>query len=119
MINTMRDPAYLDFIRGRLCSFCFSAVVEPHHVFKHFRGISTGGIGRKGSDYLTLAVCRRCHDRIHAGNLRVERVELLELIAINLVCFVAGRSRRTNRGEVPTGAPTAGSEKPRLRTSRK
>lgn len=91
MIPTMRDPAYLDFIRGRVCSFCFNAPAEPHHALRHFREISAGGIGVKGSDYLSIPVCRRCHERIGAGNLQVERVELQELIIINLVCFVAGR----------------------------
>lgn len=94
MMPTMRDPVYLDFIRSRVCSFCASAPVEPHHVFKHFRGISDGGIGRKGSDYLTVPVCRDCHTRIHSSHLRPERIELLELIVMNLVCFIAGRKTR-------------------------
>jgi hypothetical protein len=91
MNNLMRDPVYLGFIRTRVCSFCFSTPVEPHHVFKHFPQIGGGGVGLKGSDYLAVPACRRCHSDIHSGALRVERVQLLELLIINLVCFVADR----------------------------
>lgn len=94
MNGLMRDPVYLDFVRSRVCSFCASAPVEPHHVFRHFPGIGAGGVGLKGSDYLTLPVCRNCHTRIHSRNLHVERVQFLELLIINLVCFVAERKVR-------------------------
>jgi hypothetical protein len=88
MTDFTRSPIYLEFIRGRVCSFCFSTVVEPHHVFRTFRGIGGGGISRKGSDFLTVPCCRNCHQNIHSGHLRADRVEFLELIVINLVCFV-------------------------------
>lgn len=89
MSELMRDPIYLDFIRTRVCSFCPSLQVEPHHAIRHFLGIGSGGVGVKGSDYLSLPVCRNCHTRIHSSYVRPERIELLELIVRNLICFIA------------------------------
>ena len=94
---SLRNSKYLEYVRNRPCSFCFRGPCEPHHVFKEFRGISTGGLGRKGSDYLSIAVCRNCHERIHAGSLRPSHVEFLELITIHLVCFIDEDANRFTR----------------------
>ena len=89
-----KNSKYLEYVRSRPCSFCLRAPCEPHHVFKDFRGINTGGLGRKGSDYLSIAVCRKCHERIHAWSLRPSHVGLLELIVIHLACFVDENAAR-------------------------
>jgi hypothetical protein len=94
MIPTMRDRAYLDYLRRRPCSFCGKMASEPHHSIRQFLGVSTGGVGRKGSDYLAVPACRSCHRKIHDGTLRAERIEILEMIVVNLTCFVAWRKSR-------------------------
>ena len=87
---TIKDPAFLDFVRSRPCIICFREDrSEPHHVFKMFAGISYGGIGSKGSDFLALPVCRECHTRFHGDRFELERERILELIIVNLVCFLA------------------------------
>ncbi len=88
-----RDPAYLDFIRSRPCAFCANPAVEPHHTLKGLRGISEAGLRQKGSDYLSIPVCRTCHTRLHSGDLRPSRTELLELVVIYLVCFLDANRR--------------------------
>lgn len=83
------DAVYLDFIRRRPCSFCGNPNTIPHHVFKTLRGINAAGIAEKGSDYLAIPVCeQRCHRKIHNGSLRPPREELLQIIVINLICFL-------------------------------
>ncbi len=90
---SQRNSKYLEYMRSRPCSFCLRRSGEPHHVFKKFHGISSGGLGKKGSDYLAIAICRKCHDKIHSGALRPDRNELLELLVIQLVCFIDHESR--------------------------
>lgn len=84
----MRDLAYLEFIRRRPCAFCGSGATEPHHSMKRLRGISEAGLGQKGSDYLAIPVCRRCHDRIHFGQLSPTREELLQLVVTYLIGYL-------------------------------
>jgi hypothetical protein len=95
-LNTMRNSAYLDFIRSRPCWFGQERA-EPHHSIRHFRLISDGGFGRKGSDYLAIPLCRECHEKVHSGRLKIERAVLLEIIVINLVVFVAELEQRRRR----------------------
>jgi|SRR5579863_419119 len=83
-----RDALYLDFIRGRPCSFCGKPNTVPHHALKRLRGISEAGMAQKGSDYLAIPVCGLCHTRIHNKTLRPQPEELLEIIAINVICFL-------------------------------
>ena len=89
---SQRNSKYLDYLRGRPCSFCFRGPCDPHHIFKQFRGICIAALGRKGSDYLAIATCRECHGKIHAGKHRPDRIDYLELIIIHLICFIT----RTN-----------------------
>lgn len=63
--------------------------VDAHHSIRHLSPISDGGIGRKGSDYLVIPLCRKCHQDWHAGRLKVARDALLEAIVIYLVLFQA------------------------------
>jgi hypothetical protein len=94
--NTMRNPKYLEFIRTRPCWFC-GRPAEPHHSIRHWRPISDGGLGRKGSDYLAIPLCRQCHEEVHSGHLKIERAALLEIIVINLVVFIAELEHRRRR----------------------
>ncbi|MBI3896083.1 MAG: DUF968 domain-containing protein [Acidobacteria bacterium] len=91
---SQRNSMYLDYVQSRPCSFCLGRPCEPHHAFKRLGGISTGGLGRKGSDYLSIAVCRQCHERIHIGSLRPSHADLRELIVIHLVCFIDENAAR-------------------------
>lgn len=90
IINTMRNSTYLQFIRSRPCSFCAWSPCDPHHSIKRFRPVSEAGLGQKGSDYLAIPLCRRCHGNLHQGSLKLDRQELYELIIVNLVAFLAG-----------------------------
>lgn len=83
-----KDPLYLKFIRRRLCSFCGKPKAVPHHALKRLRGISEAGVAQKGIDYLAIPVCELCHTRIHNKTLRPQPEELLEIIAINVICFL-------------------------------
>jgi len=88
-----RSKEYLEFIRHRVCSFCGSHGVEPHHSVRSMRGISNGGLARKGSDLLTVPVCRPCHSSIHNGKLQVSREQWYELCLTNLICFLDENKR--------------------------
>jgi hypothetical protein len=95
-IDTMNSPIYLTFIRTQLCSFCGRNPCDAHHAIKHFRSISGGGIGLKGSDFLSIPACRKCHGELHRGSLKIDRQELLELIIVNLVGFLANIINRAH-----------------------
>ena len=82
------NPRYLEFVRSRACSFCAKPVVDPHHAIKRLRGISEAGLRQKGSDCLCIPACRKCHEKMHNGVLKPDLAEILELIVINLVCFI-------------------------------
>ena len=52
------DPLYLVFIRTQPCLACGNgAPSDPHH-------LTVGGIGLKGSDYLVIPLCRKCHGMV-------------------------------------------------------
>ena len=51
--------AYLDHIRSLPCVICEVEPSEPNH-------LETGGVGMKGSDYVTLPMCRRHHNLYHS-----------------------------------------------------
>lgn len=87
-LNTDRNPRYLAFVRSKRCWFC-GKDAEPHHPIKHWFPISNGGIGRKGSDYLAIPLCREHHRKVHDGLLKIDRVELFEIIVTQLVTFIA------------------------------
>ena len=60
-----RSDTYLAYIRTLGCIIC-DMPAEPHH-------IDTGGIGMKGSDYLTVPLCRRHHDEAGQNKVNFER----------------------------------------------
>ncbi|HEX5413949.1 MAG TPA: hypothetical protein VFZ27_19065 [Terriglobia bacterium] len=84
----MRDPEYLAFIRARPCSLSGHPVSDPHHAIKRLRGMSEAGLGTKGPDYFAIPMCRRCHRELHDGKLTISREEVLEICAINLICYI-------------------------------
>lgn len=45
-------------------------------------------MAQKGSDFLAVPGCRECHERLHNERLTPSREDLLELIVIQLVCYV-------------------------------
>jgi hypothetical protein len=100
MKKLMRSPVYLEFIRNRVCSFCPSVAVEPHHAIRYFTGIGCGGVGLKGSDFLTVPACRACHLKIHARTLTPTRSQLMEIVIRNLVCFSADLSEQFEREKI-------------------
>lgn len=54
-----RSTAYLDWVREKPCAWCSSPPrSEAHHYGKR-------GKGTKTSDYLTVPLCRICHQRFH------------------------------------------------------
>lgn len=55
------DDAYKAFVRRHPCIGCNDPADDAHHWAR--RGQK--GMGRKPSDYQTVPLCRRCHDRFH------------------------------------------------------
>jgi len=98
-----KDSEYLDFIRTRPCSFCFRPNSEPHHVLKRLRGISEAGMAQKGNHYLAIPVCRLCHEKLGSALLEPSRDELLELIVINLICYMGACSLPGSNEPHPSG----------------
>jgi hypothetical protein len=47
-------------------------------------------MAEKGSNYLAIPLCRRHHDAVHRGSLKLQHEELLEFIAINLISYLSG-----------------------------
>jgi hypothetical protein len=105
----MRSPEYLNFIRTRPCSFCGNPLTEPHHCIKRLRGISDARLAQKGSDYLAIPVCHKCHEDNRDGRLKPSREEYLELCLINLICYLERTGTRANPmgGMALTREPTA------------
>lgn len=104
----MRSPEYLNFIRTRPCSFCGNPLTEPHHCIKRLRGISEARLAQKGSDYLAIPVCRKCHEDIRDGRLQPRREEYLELCLINLICYLDASQKRENPATVDAAVPLGG-----------
>lgn len=59
-----RNRAYLDWVKTLPCSKCNCEGTEPHHIIAAGLG---GGMGTKADDYLSMPLCRKCHDELHDG----------------------------------------------------
>jgi len=55
--KTPRSKHYLNYIRSLPCCLC-GHPAEAHHM-------ETAGVGMKGSDYLTIPLCRIHHNEYH------------------------------------------------------
>ena len=55
------DERYLRYVRKQPCVGCgvMEGTRDPHH-------LDRGGTGTKGSDRLTVPLCRECHDDLHS-----------------------------------------------------
>lgn len=85
---TMRNSHYLEFLREGSCNICLREPAEPHHAFRYLAGISYGGLGKKGSDYLAVPLCRQCHNQIHSSFSADYSLNFLQLIVMNLVRYL-------------------------------
>jgi len=94
-----RDARYLAWIRSLPCMICHTTITcDPHHIV-------TGGVGQKCSDYWTVPLCRKCHDRVHAEKatwaLRMHKAALgclSEFIAATLQPAVTSITREDTPG---------------------
>lgn len=59
-----RDAKYLQFVREQECLICHISPCDPHHVNQ--KGISSGGMSLKISDYRTIPLCRLHHSESHS-----------------------------------------------------
>lgn len=59
----MEDRAYLNWVKTLPCCGCGDHSDDPHHI--HSRGFK--GMGTKVPDYMTMPLCRICHDELHRG----------------------------------------------------
>ena len=99
-----RSAAYLRFVRtqsclaGRISSQhqCSGNRVDAHHAYKFLLGISEGGLGRKGSDYLCIPLCRGAHQRRHTvgKELLDDPTCLREIVRLLLTWFCQAGQRR-------------------------
>ena len=78
----VEDPDYLDWIRTLPCSACGASNSVPHH----HPAAGHSSVGLKTSDYRTLPLCFRDHDRVHrAGKLSFwGDLELVEVAILRL-----------------------------------
>lgn len=85
-----RDSAYLDYIRSLPCAIC-GQDAEPHHV-------EGGGVALKGSDYLTVPLCRKHHDEYHTrGRVSFQQVNRVDIYYETTLCL-AGFIKLLNGG---------------------
>jgi hypothetical protein len=61
--KTYRDKEYLQFIREQLCVICGTTPCQPHHLNQ--KGIHSGGLALKISDYRTIPFCALHHSEYH------------------------------------------------------
>lgn len=79
--KALRSKEYLDFIRQHACINCLNPEAEPHHVRRlHFNC----GVGLKPHDFVTIPLCRRCHNPKTEQKLNCFDVNL-EAIIIRLL----------------------------------
>ena len=66
----MKDKKYLEWIRTKQCSHCFSQVsaTEAHHLSGD---LHQGGVAMKASDLLAMPLCFECHTAFHNTNRKI------------------------------------------------
>jgi hypothetical protein len=61
IVNIM-SRKYLNWVKELDCCMCGAPADDPHHV----KGIGNfSGMGMKAPDYLSMPLCRGCHNQIH------------------------------------------------------
>lgn len=77
---TIVDDSLLDEFRGTIaCGWCrrvSQGRLDPHHLF----GRGHGGGSRLDHRWNLIALCRACHNDVHAGHIR--RADLLAMVAV-------------------------------------
>lgn len=85
-----RSQKHRDFVRQHACCHCGStAAIEVAHV----RNGSGAGIGQKPDDFLTVSLCKSCHQRQHnIGEVTFWRGTDLDAL-IDAFCKASPRAR--------------------------
>jgi hypothetical protein len=68
-VKPLRSKAYLEWVATLPCCGCGQPADEAHHIIAAGLG---GGMGTKPSDFMTMPVCRICHDEIHRDSKKWE-----------------------------------------------
>jgi len=80
-----RSLGYLDYLHGFPCMICNKTPVDAHHVEK-------AGVGLKGSDYISVPLCREHHDQIEELGCdsfeRLHVVDFYEYICKYLTTYI-------------------------------
>ena len=86
-----RSEDYMVFVNAQPCASCRKPGPSDAH---HLSGITGTGIETKTSDYLTIPLCRICHNLTHLGH-PTDRVEALETALRLLDRYLTGKEVKT------------------------
>jgi hypothetical protein len=81
-----KNPDYLDYLRTLPCSVC-GGLSEPHHI-RDARVVPMkfrGGIGLKPYDFVSVPLCRKHHELVHAKN---ENINLHYILIETLIGYL-------------------------------
>ncbi len=56
-------PVYTRWVKTQKCMTCGNQADDPHHIIGH----GLGGMGTKADDLFVIPLCRKCHNKLHAG----------------------------------------------------
>jgi hypothetical protein len=62
--KTFRSEKYLNFVCAKPCIKC--GLPEPSDAH-HLINLGNGGVGTKDCDGMTIPLCRKCHQELHAN----------------------------------------------------
>ncbi|EGC4591384.1 DUF968 domain-containing protein, partial [Escherichia coli] len=51
------------WVKTQKCMTCGNQADDPHHIIGH----GLGGMGTKADDLFVIPLCRKCHNKLHAG----------------------------------------------------
>lgn len=60
-VGRIEDRAYMNWVKTLSCCGCRAPADDPHHLY----GGGFKGMGTKVPDYMTIPLCRVCHDELH------------------------------------------------------
>jgi len=58
----MKSKKYLAWVKSLPCCHCRAPADDAHHII----GVGMGKMGGKSSDLHAMALCRPCHQQVHA-----------------------------------------------------